>query len=100
MDCAVNPVWNGGDNNKDTLLACCYSESLKLTHRHEITSIAFPAISTGVYRFPKERAAKIAISQTLEWLTNNNLPHRVIFCCFSDDDAAVYEEVIGSDFQK
>lgn len=93
---AVGPVWGGGDKNEDALLAACYAACHALAHEHKIQSIAFPAISTGVYGFPKERAARIAIGQTLEWLTQNHHPQNVIFCCFSDDDAAIYHALLGA----
>lgn len=91
----VGPVWHGGDANEDALLASCYATCHALAEKHQIESIAFPAISTGVYRFPKERAARIAVGQTLEWITQSQHPQNVIFCCFSDDDAAVYHALLG-----
>lgn len=90
----VGPVWHGGNAQEDVLLASCYSESLRLAQLHELHSLAFPAISTGVYRFPKERAAKIALRQTTEALAKNSWPRQVIFCCFSEPDAMVYRQVI------
>lgn len=89
----VGPVWTGGNANEDALLASCYAHSLELARDHEIESIAFPAISTGVYRFPKDRAAQIAVGQTLRWLAEHALPRFVTFCCFSDDDATIYRRV-------
>lgn len=89
----VGPIWQGGVAQEDRLLAACYTESFKLAQRHQIHSIAFPAISTGVYRFPKDRAAKIALEQATEQLGRNAWPQRVIFCCFSDTDALIYRQI-------
>lgn len=84
---AVGPVWNGGTRGEDDLLAGCYRTSLALAREHDLSSIAFPAISTGVYRFPADRAARIAVSTVLaEAGAGRALPH-VIYCCFSDDSA-------------
>ena len=91
----VGPIWDGGDANEDALLASCYAACHALAKEHEIQSIAFPAISTGVYGFPKERAARIAVGQTLEWIAQNQRPQNVVFCCFSDDDAAIYHALLG-----
>ncbi len=92
----VGPVWRDGRANEDALLASCYRQTHQIAHQNNIQTIGFPAISTGVYRFPKERAAKIAWRSTLQWLADNDTPQRVIFCCFSDTDAAVYQAVIAS----
>ena len=86
----VGPVWNGGNNNEDNLLANCYRNSLQLAIDHSIHSVAFPSISTGVYRFPIERASRIALRVILDFLDSAELPPRVMMCCFSDDDLAVY----------
>ena len=75
----VGPVWNGGNHNEDELLASCYRNSLKLAVENGIKSIAFPAISTGVYRFPLERATKIAIDEVIKFLNNNDEIEKVIF---------------------
>ncbi len=99
----VGPVWSGKDTDKsaplgasraDVLLASCYDESLKLAEGHGAATVAFPAISTGVYCFPKTRAAKIAVGRVLEWLAGHNQPEKVVFCCFSDDDAGIYRQAI------
>ena len=86
----VGPVWNGGNNNEDNLLASCYRSCLQLAIDHKIHSIAFPSISTGVYRFPIERASMIALRVVLDFLEGAESPPRVIFCCFSDQDLIVY----------
>lgn len=84
----VGPVWNGGKAHEDDLLASCYRRSLALAAEHQLRSIAFPAISTGVYRFPPDRAARVAAGTVVSELagTPRSL-ERVIFCCFSDESA-------------
>lgn len=85
---AVGPVWNGGKTDEEELLASCYRRSLALAAEHQLASIAFPAISTGVYRFPPERAARIAVGTVLSELAGSRPSlERVIFCCFSDQSA-------------
>jgi O-acetyl-ADP-ribose deacetylase (regulator of RNase III) len=85
---AVGPVWSGGSKSEDELLASCYRVSLKLAAEHRLASIAFPAISTGVYRFPADRAARIAVGTVAAALaaTPSGIA-RVVFCCFSPDSA-------------
>ncbi len=98
----VGPVWHGdetqklGNTREDVLLASCYHQCLTLAAEHQVRSLAFPAISTGVYRFPKERAAKIAVGHVLGWLSSAELPRRVVFCCFSEADAGVYRHVMAT----
>ena len=85
---AVGPVWNGGGKDEPELLASCYRTSLDLAAAHRLTSIAFPAISTGVYRFPADRAARIAIGTVTSELSNAPRGiERVVFCCFSPESA-------------
>ncbi|MBI3516634.1 MAG: O-acetyl-ADP-ribose deacetylase [Proteobacteria bacterium] len=91
---AVGPVWHGGTKNEDALLAGCYTTALALARGKAARSIAFPAISTGVYRFPLERATRIAISTVLADLAANALPERVAFACFGAEALAVYNAVI------
>lgn len=78
----VGPVWHGGKGGEVEKLANCYGNSLKLARDHGLESVAFPAISTGVYRFPPGRAAEIAVATTAAFLAGEKLPTRVIFCCF------------------
>ena len=92
---AVGPVWNGGGKGEDELLASCYRSAIELCADNHLSSIAFPAISTGVYRFPADRAARIAVSATLDALPGVHLLKRVIFCCFSQDSARFHEEAIA-----
>jgi O-acetyl-ADP-ribose deacetylase len=85
---AVGPVWNGGKGHEDDLLASCYRRSLALAAQHHLRSIAFPAISTGIYRFPADRAARIAVGTVVSQLAQApDGPARVIFCCFSQESA-------------
>jgi len=88
----VGPVWNGGNNNEDELLANCYRSSLKLAVENSIKTIAFPAISTGVYRFPLERAAKIAINEINNFLNVVNSIEKVVFVCFDEETYEIYKE--------
>ncbi len=78
----VGPVWYGGNNNEEKLLASCYYNSLLLATRHKCKTVAFPAISTGVYHFPLEEAAKIAISEVINFLSNDDLIEKIIFVCY------------------
>jgi O-acetyl-ADP-ribose deacetylase (regulator of RNase III) len=91
---AVGPVWNGGSANEDSLLEGCYRTALALARAKQAASIAFPAISTGVYRFPLERATRIAVSSVLDELTANPIPTRVVFACFGTEPVSVYNAVI------
>jgi len=78
----VGPVWEGGNDGEDDLLTSCYRRCLELAVQYEIKTIAFPAISTGVYAFPIERACKIAVSEVIKFLQSNNSLEQVIFVCF------------------
>jgi O-acetyl-ADP-ribose deacetylase (regulator of RNase III) len=84
---AVGPVWRGGNANEDDLLTSCYATSLALARDAGLASIAFPAISTGVYRFPAGRAARIAVSTVVAEAARDRAIPRVIFCCFADVSA-------------
>jgi O-acetyl-ADP-ribose deacetylase (regulator of RNase III) len=90
----VGPVWNGGKNNEDKLLANCYKNSLKLAVENNIKTIAFPSISTGVYRFPVERAAKIAVENVRSFLEKDKTIEKVIFVCFDEYTYEVYSKQI------
>lgn len=87
----VGPVWNGGNHNEDELLSNCYRNSLKLAVENNIKTIAFPAISTGVYHFPLERATKIAINETKKFLEKNTQIEKVVFVCFDEKAFNVYQ---------
>jgi O-acetyl-ADP-ribose deacetylase len=85
---AVGPVWGGGHKGEDDLLASCYRTALMLAAEHRLASIAFPAISTGVYRFPADRAARIAVGTAAAEVANAARGiTRVVFCCFAPDSA-------------
>lgn len=89
----VGPVWGGDEAENDRLLAACYATSLRLADDAGLRSIAFPAISTGVYGFPPDRAAAIAVRTSLEAISSNTL-EKLIFCCFSDDSARLHAAAI------
>ncbi len=91
---AVGPVWRGGKNNEHELLKGCYETALKLVAEYNCKSIAFPNISTGIYRFPKEEAAEIAIDTVRNFLLENNLPEEVYFVCFDTENYAIYEKLL------
>ncbi|MDJ0950015.1 MAG: O-acetyl-ADP-ribose deacetylase [Alphaproteobacteria bacterium] len=90
----VGPVWHGGGQDEDALLAACYRNSLALAAEHGVRSIAFPAISTGVYRFPLERATRLAVETVRRVLASSELPERVVFVCFDEATTAVYREIL------
>ncbi len=90
----VGPVWQGGAAGEDGLLASCYQESFQLAREYNLQSIAFPAVSTGVYGFPKLRAARIAIRETLKELAENRELERVLFVCFNRDTRIAHEEAL------
>jgi O-acetyl-ADP-ribose deacetylase (regulator of RNase III) len=89
----VGPIWRGGEEGEEGLLASCYRRSLELLVQHELRSIAFPAISTGVYRFPLERATCIAITTVRDFMATAPTVERALFCCFSSGDAALYRRL-------
>lgn len=91
----VGPVWHGGLNNEPELLASCYRNSLSLTMENNCKSIAFPNISTGVYRFPKEKAAKIAVHEVRKFLSENDLIEKVVFVCFDEENLRLYDRILG-----
>lgn len=87
----VGPVWHGGQNDEESVLASCYKNSLSLAKDNSIRTIAFPAVSTGVYGFPKNLAAMIAVSETRRFLESNSLPEKVIFVVFDDENYNIYK---------
>lgn len=89
----VGPVWKGGNYNEDKLLANCYRNSLKLAVDNKIKTIAFPAISTGIYGFPLERATKIALMEVKNFLEKNQSIEKVIFVCFDEKAAKIYQNI-------
>lgn len=91
----VGPVWNGGGRGEDDLLASCYRRSMEICEKHGLASVAFPAISTGIYRFPADRAAEIAIKSASEALPAAPSLARIVFCCFSKVSAELHAAVLG-----
>jgi O-acetyl-ADP-ribose deacetylase (regulator of RNase III) len=94
---AVGPVWGGGNAGEDEALASCYRTALRIADERGLRSIAFPAISTGVYRFPLERATRIAVAEVRRALAAPTRLERVVFCCFSDADRETYERVLDEE---
>src|SRR6185503_165439 len=92
---AVGPVWRGGRSGEPDLLASCYRRALELASAHRLSSMAFPSISTGVYGYPVELAAPLAVATVRAHLAGTSVTD-VIFCCFSASDLAVYEESLPS----
>jgi O-acetyl-ADP-ribose deacetylase (regulator of RNase III) len=92
---AVGPVWHGGTHGEDALLASCYRRAIVLAAENACRSIAFPAISTGVYRFPVERAAKIAVAASLESLAEHPSVERVVFACFGRASAEAHRSALA-----
>jgi O-acetyl-ADP-ribose deacetylase (regulator of RNase III) len=92
---AVGPVWHGGAQGEDAALAACYARAIELCRSNGVASVAFPAISTGVYRFPADRAAAIAVSAIATALAAAPGISRVIFCCFSDESAALHAQALA-----
>jgi O-acetyl-ADP-ribose deacetylase len=92
---AVGPVWHGGMRGEDEALASCYRRAIELSEQHALGSLAFPAISTGIYRFPADRAAKIAIKTATGALSIAPSLTRVLFCCFSDASASLHTDALA-----
>lgn len=92
---AVGPVWHGGDRGEDQALASCYREALRLAAEKGARSVAFPAISTGAYGFPIERASRIAVCEVRDGLARHPSIEKAVLCCFSAEDLAVYDRAAG-----
>lgn len=93
---AVGPVWYGGDRNEDALLASCYSNALALAVANELSSVAFPSISTGAYRFPIERAVRVALTTVRDGLLQLPNITRAVFCCYDSADFRTYKKFAAS----
>ncbi len=92
----VGPVWHGGNAGERETLASCYRACLSLAHQHALTTIAFPAISTGIYGFPREPAAAIAVATVADHLAAEALPETVVFVCFDAATQAAYEAALAA----
>lgn len=90
----VGPVWRGGNNGEDELLAACYRNSLLLAQQYGVKTIAFPSISTGAYRFPVSRAARIAVTEIKKFLESNSLPELAQMVCFDGGTFQVYQSML------
>lgn len=91
---AVGPVWHGGDSGEDDLLASCYRRSMQLAQENGLSSIAFPSISTGAFRFPRDRAARIAVSTIADCLRGNESFDRVLLICFDAHSADAHRAAL------
>ena len=92
----VGPVWTGGDRGEPELLASCYKSVFKIARENGIRSLAFPAISCGVYRFPVDRAVKIAVAETVAELISSDAIQKVIFACFGDEIFQAYQKAVDA----
>ena len=92
----VGPVWRGGAHGEADLLAACYRNTLALAHAHDIATIAFPAISCGVYGYPIEAAVAIAVHEAQAWLATDRAPRAIAFCCFGETVASAYRRTLAT----
>ncbi|HSN25190.1 MAG TPA: O-acetyl-ADP-ribose deacetylase [Kofleriaceae bacterium] len=92
----VGPVWRGGAHGERELLASCYRRSLEIARAHSLVTIAFPAISTGIYGFPKLEAADVAVRTIRSELAAHELPHRIVLCAFDEETALTLRHVVDS----
>ncbi|MBV8100771.1 MAG: O-acetyl-ADP-ribose deacetylase [Verrucomicrobia bacterium] len=92
----AGPIWGGGDRGEPELLARCYRNSLALATKHQVRSIAFPAISCGIYGYPIQDACQIAVRETLAYLDTNELPERVTFVCFGSEIYDAYQAALNA----
>ena len=92
----VGPVWRGGGEGEPDLLTSCYRRALELARTHQCDTIAFPAISTGVYGYPKDQAAHVAVNTVAAFLAENDMPGSVTFCCFDAQTADLHRGAIAS----
>jgi O-acetyl-ADP-ribose deacetylase len=92
----VGPVWRGGRSGEPALLASCYRASLSLAAENAVASLAFPAVSCGVYGYPIDQAVAIAVREVRQWLDRGVAPAHVVFCCFGADLTAAYRRALGA----
>jgi O-acetyl-ADP-ribose deacetylase len=92
---AVGPVWRGGKSGEAELLASCYRRSLEIAKEYDLASLAFPAISTGIYGYPKRQAAMIAVNTVLDETRTPSSIRKVIFCCFDEESVSIYQSLIA-----
>jgi O-acetyl-ADP-ribose deacetylase len=93
----VGPIWNGGNENEDQLLSNAYRNSLQIAIENKVKTISFPNISTGVYGFPKDRAAKIALSTVVDYLKRDHTIKDVIFACYDKENYQIYQSLLHSE---
>ncbi|HRR16822.1 MAG TPA: O-acetyl-ADP-ribose deacetylase [Bacteroidales bacterium] len=93
----VGPIWRGGIADEPELLASCYQQSLTLAKKYKIKTIAFPGISTGVYGFPKDLAALIAVTEAKRFILTNKIPEKIIFVAFDDENFKIYKKLLGEE---
>ncbi|TPI10183.1 O-acetyl-ADP-ribose deacetylase [Mesorhizobium sp. B4-1-3] len=91
----VGPVWQGGSKGEAELLASCYRRSLEIARDHDCQTVAFPAISTGIYGYPKDQATEIAVGTVSTFLRENAVPDVITFCCFDEQTAEVYRRTVA-----
>ncbi len=94
----VGPIWRGGREGEENLLASCYRESLEIAREYSVKTIAFPAISTGAYSFPSERAAEIAVSEIRNFIQGNDLPETIFLVCFNEKTCRHLSEAVQKSF--
>jgi O-acetyl-ADP-ribose deacetylase (regulator of RNase III) len=93
---SVGPVWRGGEQGEAALLASCYRHSLQLADEHALATLAFPAISTGIYGYPAEQAAAIAVATVRDVAAGARHLRQVTFCCFSERDLVIYQRQLAA----
>lgn len=92
---AVGPVWRGGNSGEEAMLAGAYQSALNLAVEHKLASVSFPNISTGIYGFPKQEAAGIAILTVINHLDNHQWPQKVIFVCYDEENCQIYQSMLA-----
>ena len=93
----VGPIWRGGGNSEEQLLANCYKNSLNLAMENDCKTVAFPNISTGIYGFPKEEAAVIAVKEVKDFHSSNESTEKVLFVCFDQENFEIYSRLLAKD---